>query len=120
MNIDHLFVGRQSDNLADMRAKGRGAAGMDLAQRIAAGWTPELKVYRAAQTGERMRAEREAKRVAAGASPDDKFCPTCAQWLDRGAFYKNAARPDGLKPHCKPCFAAKESHRMKSKRMGAR
>lgn len=115
VNIEHLFVGRQLDNMADMHAKGRGAEGSDLAAKIIAGWTPTLRAYRAAQTGDRMRLERDAKRALAGGEPGTKHCPRCDLWRPTSEFHKNAARHDGLKPYCKPCAIAKDGHRRKLK-----
>lgn len=115
VNIKHLFVGRQFDNMTDMSAKGRRAIGSSQGEKISAGWTPELRAQRALQTEQRMHEAREAKRKAAGANDETKFCPGCQQWLAFTLFHKNAARLDGLKPYCKPCSLKRDAHRVKSK-----
>jgi hypothetical protein len=114
VNIEHLFLGSQLDNMTDMDAKGRRAVGSSQGAKIAAGWTHQLRLYRAAQTGERMRIARDTKRALAGGDPGTKHCPGCGQWLPTSEFHKNAARLDGLKPYCKPCSISQDGHRRKS------
>lgn len=115
VNPQHLFTGTQRGNLADMTAKGRRANGPTQSEKIRAGWTDELRAYRAKQTRERLREDRERKAMAAGVPLDWKRCPSCEQWFSRDGFYRNAAREDGLKPHCKACSVEKDMTRRRAK-----
>jgi hypothetical protein len=116
VNIDHLFTGTQKENLADMRLKHRHAQGPTFGERIATGWTPDLRKQRAAETAARMLKVRTQKQQAAGADKATKFCPQCCTWKPYEGFHKNRARFDGVKPYCKPCAIERDVHRVKSKR----
>ena len=113
-NPSHLFAGSQADNLADMASKDRQAKGRRLATAIKAGWTPEKRKKRAAQTARRMRENHETKAASAGVPVSWKYCPSCNTWFARDNFYKNKARYDGLKPHCKKCSVTKDIARRRS------
>ena len=102
-NVKHLFLGTQSDNLADMRAKGRLSHGPSHSEAIRSGWTPELRAGRAEQTRRRMREEHLTATQAAGVPFDWKYCPKCATWKAPHEYHRNKARHDGLANHCKPC-----------------
>ena len=54
-NPKHLFIATQKENLLDMTIKGRRSNGVTLSEAIKKGWTPELRAYRARQTGKRMK-----------------------------------------------------------------
>ena len=109
----HLFTATQAGNLSDMRAKGRESRGPDHSEAIRNGWTPELRKQRGDFTRQRMEDERNAAADAAGVPRDWKYCPACSEWKPRSDYYRNAARYDGLKQYCKPCFSEKDRPRRK-------
>ena len=111
VNPDHLYVATQKKNLADMTTRERNSQGKAHSEAIKKGWTPELRAYRGKQTKERRRQEHNEKADTAGVPRDWKFCPGCKQWFPRSNFYKNAARRDGLKPHCKACASKQQVER---------
>lgn len=107
-NPAHLFLGTQADNVQDMYRKGRGASGEQLSAAIRAGWTPVLRSQRSEQVRTRAQKNRESMADSAGVPHDWKCCPRCKQWKPLDGFHKNAARRDGVKPHCKPCSISME------------
>lgn len=118
VEVSHLFAAPQRVNLADMRAKGRGAQGPSLSDAIRAGWTPEVREKRGEQARAYLAEQREKAARDAGVPTHWKRCPGCDTWKDRAEFYRNAAREDGLKPYCKPC--SREMDKESSKEYRAR
>ncbi|HBF44009.1 MAG TPA: hypothetical protein DDW42_10370 [Desulfobacteraceae bacterium] len=116
VNPEHLYVATQKKNLEDMRLKGRQSQGKAHSKAIKEAWTPELREYRSKQTKERRRQEHNKKADAAGVPRDWKYCPGCKQWFPRSNFHKNAARHDGLKPHCRTCASKMDWQRQKRKK----
>lgn len=111
VNPSHLFLGSQNDNMQDKSQKGRAIAGPCSNP---SWWTDERRKERAEQTRERMRVEHALRADEACVPREWKFCPSCRSWFPRDQFYKNSARPDGLKPHCKRCSVAFDVARRKS------
>jgi hypothetical protein len=111
VRLDHLFLTDDAGNLADMRAKWRHSHGASHGAAIRTGWTAELRAMRAEQT----RARNAIRQAELGTTEDAKFCPRCQTVKPRSDFHRNAARPDGIKPHCKPCSIAMEIARRKHK-----
>jgi len=103
VNPEHLKLGTQAENLADMRNKLRHSNGESHAEAIKRGWTPELRKARGIQAKERMQARKLAKTIEAGVPPDWKFCAKGSHWESPLKFTKNAARFDGLETYCKKC-----------------
>ena len=114
-NVEHLFLGSQGDNLADMRAKGRHSRGESHAEAIRSGWTEDLRARRAEQTRQMMRRKREAAAAEAGMPLDWKRCPDCEEWKPMSDYQKNAARPDGHKPIRRPC-STKQAAKLRQRR----
>jgi len=112
-NPKHLFIATQKENLLDMTIKGRRSNGVTLSEAIKKGWTPELRAYRARQTGERMKLIHEKKAKQAGVPIDWKHCHDCHEWFDRSNFHKNKSSHDGLKSICKSC-AIKQTLRLRT------
>lgn len=100
---EHLKLGTDAENLADMRAKGRHSHGEAHSEALRKAWTPEMKAQRAKVTGEWRRARERQRRIDAGVPADWKYCGKSKHWLPRDAFTKNGARPDGLNNYCREC-----------------
>lgn len=108
INPSHLFLGTQGDNMKDKADKGRATPGPCSKP---AWWTPERRAKKAEQMRIAMRDRHEEAAAKAGAPIEWKYCPSCFTWFPKENFYKNAARYDGLKPHCKRCAKKKDSAR---------
>lgn len=114
-NPQHLFLGTHCDNMADMAQKHRESRGLSHAEAIKAGWTPAKRQRRGDQMRDRHTTRRTAAATAAGVPTDWKWCPSCERWKPRTEYHRNAARDDGLKPHCKPCAIRKDLARRAAK-----
>lgn len=111
VNPDHLFLGTQRDNMQDKKTKGRAVSGPASKSEW---WTAERKKQRSEQARIYEAEKHASKASKAGVPTDWKYCPSCGSWFSRDQFYKNKARDDGLKPHCKPCSVRKDIARRKS------
>jgi HNH endonuclease len=100
-NPDHLFIGSQTSNMADMVSKSRQGQPRGLATSSA--WTPERRAAWAEHVSQRA----EAKAQAVGVSRSTHhYCRDCEQWLPHASFHK--ANPNRLKDFCKSCRNRRE------------
>lgn len=116
VNPEHLYVAKQKKNMADMRTRNRHSQGKAHSEAIKKGWTPELRKWRSNLAKKQRAKEHNEKADAAGVPRDWKYCPGCKQWFPRSEFHKNAARHDGLKPHCRSCASKMDWQRQKRKK----
>ena len=107
VNPEHLKLGTQKENLADMRRKLRHSNGESHAEAIKRGWTPELRANRGKQIRDMARQKRENAAKEAGVPLDWKYCSKCHEWQPLVNFGKNAARRDGVNVYCNPCRYSK-------------
>lgn len=116
---EHLFAAPQLVNMADMRAKGRGAQGPTLAAAISKGWTAAHRAKKAEQTRAANALRREARRAAAGVPDDHYQCRDCLEWAPLETF---PTRGNGDPySYCRPCYrvrAREATRRYRARRAG--
>lgn len=103
-NPDHLFLGTDADNKADMYAKGRGSCtDPTFRQKVRAAWTPEKRAAHAERTRERVLTERIERARSAGYPDDWAECTVCFAWKASDAFTLAPRKVGGRISRCRDC-----------------